>query len=70
MATAIFRLLTAFFPSCQELEYIYFAPNICALQRSLESVFHSTWYYGSFVSVLFRSAKVHFFVIVLCLDLC
>ena len=54
MATSITTILSASSPSYREFGSFYFAPNICAFQRSLESIFNTTWYYGSFVSVLFR----------------
>ena len=54
-ATAVFRLLSDLDPfNHQEFVYFYLAPSICAAQRSLETLFHATWFYGSFVSVLFR----------------
>ena len=55
----MFRLLSDLHPSYQELEFFYFAPNICAAQRALESVFNATWFYGNFVSVLFREENSH-----------
>ena len=58
MATSIFRLLSDLDPSYQEFEYFYLAPNICAAQRALESVFLGAWFYGSFVAVLFREDKI------------
>ena len=53
LSSAVLRLLTTQLAQFQEFSLL--VPQICSIQRYLENIVYSAWFYGALVSIVFRS---------------
>ena len=58
LSTAVLRLYISQFSQFQQFSLL--VPQICSVQRYLENIAYTAWFYGGIISIVFRSFEPNY----------